>query len=143
MRTIVSRQTSKGLLLVTIEGTTLSTTLASAPLGRGCASSVPVSRIPSPFAGPTGERMTHSIGCAPTSCALYASEAKAIEVAMCAETDAERAAELATLPGQRKALAMAVYNCTPGARPESEMGRRESAALAALAAFDLAHPEVR
>jgi hypothetical protein len=132
---LVSRKTARGPLVVSIEGTTLSATLGGATIPAG------IGHLPKPFAGPLGA-MHHTIGSAPTVCPLYVAEHKAIQSALDAAYDAARAAKLATLPGQREALAIALYNCESGAFPGSAAWRAERAAIRALAVFDAAHPEV-
>lgn len=113
---LVTRQTSKGLLLVDL---TPSGDLAATLAGRMIHSGIREQRAP--FAGPLG-LVTHDIG----GCALYAAEYAAIEAA--------QAPYLA-----RIAL---VCEANTDAFPGSRAWAAAQNAAAKLAAFDAAHPEI-
>ena len=113
---LVTRQTSKGLLLVAI---TPSGDLAATLAGRMINSGIVPLRAP--FAGPLG-LVTHDIG----GCALYAAEHAAIEAA------------------QAPYLTRLALVCASNtdAFPGSRAWTAAQDAAARLAAFDLAHPEI-
>jgi hypothetical protein len=76
--------------------------------------------------------MTHALN---GTYALTATEASAIEAA--------QAAIPMSLVEQREVLTTRLANCSRGAFPGSLAHKRESAAIAALEAFDAANPSVR
>lgn len=125
MTAIVSRTTSAGLLTISlgVDGK-LVPTLAGGALNPW------LDKLAKPLTK-NGATYTHSVG---GKVALTAPEAAAIEVA--------RKAWAASPRGQRHALTARLDGCDRGAFPGSKAAREESAALAALAAFDAAHPEV-
>lgn len=123
--TIISRATSAGLLTVDL-GTDgrLVARLAGGELFTH------VNRLPKAILK-DDKTYTHSMG---SRVAILASEAAAIEAA--------RAAWQASPRGQRAALTDRLEACDRGAFPGTRAHREEGAALAALQAFDRAHPEV-
>ncbi len=127
--TIVSRQTSKGLLTVSVDGAgKIVATLAGKAIGSSYGKT-------SPIKCPIG-LVTHLVGEGDTMCGLLAAEGAAIDAALATA----RKAYLATPEGQRAELVAAQGDT--GAFPGSRAWLRAEAARKALAAFDLAHPEV-
>lgn len=122
---VVTRTTSAGLLSIALDASgKLVPTLA------GGALSPWLDKLAKPLVK-DGKSYTHSIG---GKVALTAVEVAAIEAA--------RAAWAASPRGQRHALTSRLDDCDRGAYPGTKAAREESAALAALQAFDVAHPEV-
>jgi hypothetical protein len=128
MTTQVDRMTSKGQLTITaISNTMIEITLAGEV--QSCRAVIV------PLAAPivmSSNTMTHALN---GKYALTATEAAAIEAAQRAIPQ--------TLVEQREVLTMRLANCSRGAFPGSLAHKRESAALAALEAFDLANPSVK
>ena len=122
---LVSRETSKGLLLVSVVGREIVATLAGKAIGSDFGAMHKAIVVP---AG----NLTHHVGV----CALFAPEAAAIQSAL----DAARKAYLATPAGQRAELVARLGD--DGAFPGSPAWRKATAARDALQAFDSAHPEV-
>ncbi len=122
---IVSRETSKGLLLVSVVNGKIVATLAGKLIGSDFGT------MPKAIVVPAG-KLTHHVGV----CALFAPEAALIASAL----DASRKAYLATPAGRRAEFVAAL--CETDAFPGSKAWNKANAARNALAAFDLAHPEV-
>ena len=128
MTTQVDRMTSKGqLTIAAISHTMIELNLAG---------DVQLCRaVIVPLAAPivmSSNTMTHALS---GKYALTATEAAAIEAAQRAIPQ--------TLAEQREVLTTRLANCSRGAFPGSLAHKRESAALAALEAFDLANPSVK
>jgi hypothetical protein len=128
---VVERETFAGTLLVWIEGRERAGSLGAARL-----SSADIRELPSPVSM-NGRVFTHTIGSAPRV-GLQAEEVKAIVAAQAAAV----AAYARSPRGQRERLTDELENCERGAFPGSAAAKREDLALAALALFDQAHPEV-
>ena len=128
MTTQVDRMTSKGQLTITaISNTMIEINLAGEV--QSCRAVIV------PLAAPivmSSNTMTHALN---GKYALTATEAAAIEAAQRAIPQ--------TLAEQREVLTTRLANCSRGAFPGSLAHTRESAALAALEAFDLANPSVK
>ena len=128
MTTQVDRMTSKGQLTISaISNTMIEISLAGEV--QSCRAVI------TPLAAPivmSGNAMTHALN---GKYALTATEAAAIEAAQRAIPP--------TLVEQREVLTTRLANCSRGAFPGSAAHKRESAALAALEAFDLANPSVK
>lgn len=128
MTTQVNRMTSKGQLTIAVTSrTTIEINLAG-DVQSTRAVIVPLS-VPSTKSGVT---MTHALN---GTYALTATEASAIASA--------QAAIPMSLVEQREVLTTRLANCSRGAFPGSLAHKRESAAIAALDAFDAANPSVR
>jgi len=128
MTTQVDRTTSKGHLTITaISRTMIEINLAGEV--QSCRSVIAPLSAPITMSGYT---MTHALN---GKFALTATEASAIEAA--------QAAIPMSLAEQREVLTTRLANCSSGAFPGSLAHKRESAAIAALEAFDLANPSVR
>jgi len=128
MTTQVDRMTSKGQLTISaISNTMIEINLAGEV--QSCRAVIV------PLAAPivmSSNTMTHALN---GKYALTATEAAAIEAAQRAIPQ--------TLAEQREVLTTRLANCSRGAFPGSLAHKRESAALAALEAFDLANPSVK
>ena len=128
MTTQVDRMTSKGQLTISaISNTMIEINLAGEV--QSCRAVIV------PLAAPivmSSNTMTHALN---GKYALTATEAAAIEAAQRAIPQ--------TLAEQREVLTTRLANCSRGAFPGSAAHKRESAALAALEAFDLANPSVK
>ena len=128
MTTQVDRMTSKGqLTIAAISHTMIEINLAGEV--QSCRAVIV------PLAAPivmSSNTMTHALN---GKYALTATEAAAIEAAQRAIPQ--------TLAEQRELLTTRLANCSRGAFPGSLAHKRESAALAALEAFDLANPSVK
>ena len=128
MTTQVDRMTSKGqLTIAAISHTMIELNLAGEV--QSCRAVIV------PLAAPivmSSNTMTHALN---GKYALTATEAAAIEAAQRAIPQ--------TLAEQREVLTTRLANCSRGAFPGSLAHKRESAALAALEAFDLANPSVK
>jgi hypothetical protein len=122
---IVSRETSKGLLLVSVVDGKIVATLENQAIGSDFGT------MPRAIPTPNG-LLTHHVG----MCALYAIEAAMIS----ARVTADRAAYLRTPAGRRAALVSALGD--DSAFPGTRAWLANDAARKALAAFDAAHPEV-
>ena len=128
MTTQVNRMTSKGQLTISaISNTMIEINLAGEV--QSCRAVIVPLSAPSTKSGVT---MTHALN---GKYALTATEAAAIEAAQRAIPQ--------TLAEQREVLTTRLANCSRGAFPGSAAHKRESAALAALEAFDLANPSVK
>mgnify|MGYP006895929344 FL=1 len=128
MTTQVNRMTSKGQLKISVTSRTkIEINLA----GDVQSTRAVIVQLPAPSTK-SGVTMTHALN---GTYALTATEASAIEAA--------QAAIPMSLVEQREVLAERLANCSRGAFPGSLAHKRESAALAALAAFDAANPSVR
>ncbi len=128
MTTQVNRMTSKGQLKIAVTSHTKIEINLAGDVQSTRAVIVPLS-APSTMSGFT---MTHALN---GKFALTATEASAIEAA--------QAAMPMSLVEQREVLTTRLANCIRGAFPGSAAHKRESAALAALEAFDLANPSVK
>ena len=128
MTTQVDRMTSKGQLTISaISNTMIEINLAGEV--QSCRAVIV------PLAAPivmSSNTMTHALN---GKYALTTTEAAAIEAAQRAIPQ--------TLAEQRDVLTTRLANCSRGAFPGSAAHKRESAALAALEAFDLANPSVK
>lgn len=128
MTTQVDRTTSKGHLTIkAISRTMIEINLAGEV--QSCRAVIVPLAAPIAMSGYT---MTHALN---GKYALTLTEAIAIH-------DAQRAIPQ-TLAEQREVLTTRLANCIRGAFPGSAAHKRESAALAALEAFDLANPSVK
>ena len=128
MTTQVDRMTSKGqLTIAAISHTMIEINLAGEV--QSCRAVIVPLAAPIAMSGYT---MTHALN---GKYALTATEAAAIEAAQ--RTIPQ------TLAEQREVLTTRLANCIRGAFPGSAAHKRESAALAALEAFDLANPSVK
>ena len=128
MTTQVDRMTSKGQLTISaISNTMIEINLAGEV--QSCRAVIVPLAAPMAMSGHT---MTHALN---GKYALTATEAAAIEAAQRSIPQ--------TLAEQREVLTMRLANCSRGAFPGSAAHKRESAALAALEAFDLANPSVK
>jgi hypothetical protein len=128
MTTQVNRTTSRGPLTIAV----ISRTMVEINLAGSVES---VRSIITELSAPStksGVTMTHALN---GKFALTATEACAIESA--------QAAIPMSLAEQREVLTTRLANCSRGAFPGSAAHKRESAAIAALEAFDLANPSVR
>jgi len=128
MTTQVNRMTSKGQLTISVTSRTKIEINLAGDVQSTRAVIVPLA-APSTMSGFT---MTHALN---GKYALTATEAAAIE-------EAQRAIPQ-TLAEQREVLTTRLANCSRGAFPGSLAHKRESAAIAALEAFDAANPSVR
>ena len=128
MTTQVDRMTSKGQLTISA--------ISHAMIEINLAGEVQSCRaVIVPLAAPivmSSNTMTHALN---GKYALTATEAAAIEAAQRSIPQ--------TLAEQREVLTTRLANCSRGAFPGSAAHKRESAALAALEAFDLANPSVK
>ena len=124
----VNRMTNKGQLIITVVSHT-KVEISLAGSVETCRSMV--NQLPSPIVM-SSNTMTHALN---GKYALTATEAAAIEAAQRAIPQ--------TLAEQREVLTNRLANCSRGAFPGSAAHKRESAALAALEAFDLANPSVK
>lgn len=128
MTTQVDRMTSKGQLTISAISHTM--------IELNLAGDVQLCRaVIVPLAAPivmSSNTMTHALN---GKYALTAIEAAAIEAAQRAIPQ--------TLVEQREVLTARLANCSRGAFPGSAAHKRESAALAALEAFDVANPSVK
>lgn len=127
---MVSRQTSKGLLVVSVDSAgKIVATLAGKPINSSFGQMRPAAKSPLGL-------VTHLVGMGDTQCGILAAEGAALDAAIATA----RAAYLATPAGLRAALVSALGD--DGAYPGSGAWLRAERARKALAAFDLAHPEV-
>ena len=128
MTTQVDRMTSKGQLTISvISNTMIEINLAGEV--QSCRAVIVSLAAPIVMSSNT---MTHALN---GKYALTATEAAAIEAAQRAIPQ--------TLAEQREVLTTRLANCSRGAFPGSAAHKRESAALAALEAFDIANPSVK
>lgn len=128
MTTQVDRMTSKGHLTIkAISRTMIEINLAGEV--QSCRSIIAPLSAPITMSGYT---MTHALN---GKYALTLTEAHAIHEAQSAIPQ--------TLAEQREVLATRLANCSRGSFPGSAAHKRESEALAALAAFDAANPSVK